>query len=299
MTTLWYTRCPIPTAAGIAVQTGMLAEEFAPDGIEVRSLSASASRRVHESHFDHTQPDSFRHGGNVPPIWSRSRGADTAVVALSWTDEYQSIIALPESGIAAPADLKGRRIGLPARVNDQIDFYRSMCLRGTLHALALAGLDERDVRFVKIPVEENYIGATSQSQTGQLWSGAHRARRSRAEAFALVRGEIDAVYTSGALGLFLRDFLGARDIVDLGFHADPAIRCNNDQPTVLTVSGPLARERPAHVARFLGKCPRAAGPACAHRRDAARPRRAFPQTVPAGGRLGAHAPRRGAADRSR
>jgi len=34
--TLWYTRCPAPTAATIAIRNGWLEEEFARDGIAVR-----------------------------------------------------------------------------------------------------------------------------------------------------------------------------------------------------------------------------------------------------------------------
>ena len=71
--TLWYTRCPMPTASGLAIEMGWLDEEFAPDGIEVLSLRAAASRKTRESHFDHSQDNSFREGGNTPPIWSYSR----------------------------------------------------------------------------------------------------------------------------------------------------------------------------------------------------------------------------------
>ena len=42
MTTLWYTRCPAPTAASIAIREGWLEEEFAPDGIAVRSISEAS-----------------------------------------------------------------------------------------------------------------------------------------------------------------------------------------------------------------------------------------------------------------
>ena len=54
------------------ISQGWLDEEFARDGIKVASLRASGERSVRESHFDHTQPDSFRQGGNIPPIWTRS-----------------------------------------------------------------------------------------------------------------------------------------------------------------------------------------------------------------------------------
>ncbi len=31
--TIWYTRCPVPTATGIAADLGWLGDEFAADGI--------------------------------------------------------------------------------------------------------------------------------------------------------------------------------------------------------------------------------------------------------------------------
>jgi len=40
-------------------------------------------------------------------------------------DEVQAVIALPESGIRNAADLRGKRLGLPRRVNDPIDFWRA------------------------------------------------------------------------------------------------------------------------------------------------------------------------------
>lgn len=35
---LWFTRCPVPTATGLAYKLGWLEQEFAPDGIAVATL---------------------------------------------------------------------------------------------------------------------------------------------------------------------------------------------------------------------------------------------------------------------
>jgi len=156
---LWYTRCPIPTASSLAIDNRLFDEEFAPDGISIASLCASTEREVRESHFDHLQPDSFRQGGNIPPIWTRSRGGDVMLIGLTWVDEYQAVVTLPDTGIRTVDDLRGRRLGVPRRVNDQIDFFRAMCLRGILTALAIEGLNETDVELVDLPVDETYIGA--------------------------------------------------------------------------------------------------------------------------------------------
>lgn len=255
---LWYTRCPVPTATGLAIQEGLFDREFAPDGISVLSLRASTSRDVRESHFDHRQPDSFRHGGSTPPIWNYSQRQDTKLIGLTWVDEYQAIIARPETGIVQPKDLRGRRIGIPRRVNDKIDFFRAMSLRGAHAALALGGVDPGEVEFVDLPITETYMGDTEESSSGQLWSGGHRARRQQMEPFAIIRGTVDAIYVSGAAGLWMREFLGARDVASLGGHPDPQVRGSNQQPATLTVSAQLLRERPDLVDRYMAQVVKAA-----------------------------------------
>ncbi|MBI3091534.1 MAG: ABC transporter substrate-binding protein [Candidatus Tectomicrobia bacterium] len=266
---LWYTRCPIPTVSSLAIDHGWLDEEFAPDGIEIASLRASEEQRIRESHFDHTQSDSFRQGGNIPPIWTRSRGGDVRLIGLSWVDEYQAIIARPESGIRTIRDLRGRRLALPRRVNDQIDFWRAMCLRGYLSALALEGMDERDAELVDLPMVERYLGADSASHRGTLWSGGHRARRQQVEAFALIHGNVDAMYSAGAAGAWLADFLGATTVVDVGRHPDHTVRTNNQTPTALTASGELVRNHPDLVARYVKRLNDAARWAATHRSEVA------------------------------
>jgi ABC-type nitrate/sulfonate/bicarbonate transport system substrate-binding protein len=262
---LWYTRCPVPTATGIAIQEGLFDREFASDGIPVVSLRASSSRDVRESHFDHRQPDSFRQGGNTPPIWNYATHQDTKVVGLTWVDEYQAIVARPETGIVKPADLRGRRIGIARRVNDKIDFFRAMSLRGAHAALALGGVSPAEVEFVDLPVTETYMGDTTESASGQLWSGGHRARRQQVEPFAIIRGTVDAVYVSGAAGLWMREFLGARDVASLGDHPDPQVRGSNQQPATLTVSARLVEERPDLVDRYVKQVVAAAEWSKSHR----------------------------------
>ncbi len=251
MSEVWYTRCPVPTSSCVAIDHGMLDAVFAPEGIVVSSLGASPSTGVHNSHFDHSQENSFREGGNIPPIWARSQGGDTRAIASAWVDEYQAIIGLPNSGVKTVKDLRGRRLAMPRRVNDTIDYWRAMCLRGYLNALEVAGIDRSEVEFVDIPIEENYIGPQDSSRTGSLWVGAHRARRQQAESFALIRGEVDAIYTAGAPGLQLTSFLDAGIVFDLGSHPDEHIRVNNQVPIVLTVSGHLISEKPEIVQTYL------------------------------------------------
>ncbi|WP_420225101.1 ABC transporter substrate-binding protein [Pigmentiphaga litoralis] len=267
---LWYTRCPVPTASGIAIHHGWIDAEFAPDGITVSSLRASPDRALRESHFDHRQVNSFRQGGNAPPIWSRSQGQDVVVVGLTWLPQYQSILSLPDSGIASVADLKGRRLALPRRVNEKIDFWRASALQGYLQALAAEGLGAHDVTFVDLPVEAPYIGNVSASANGPLFDARQAAASARAETFALIRGEVDAIYNYGASGPSLQACLGAHVVADINHHPDQKVAINNGTPNVLTVSGALVREHPDLVARYLAQVLRAAAWARAHQQEATR-----------------------------
>ena len=78
------------------------------------------------------------------------------------------------------------------------------------------------------------------------------------------------IYTAGAPGAQLAALLGANDVVELGRHPDRRLRCNNQTPTILTVSGRLARDRPDIVARYLGRLLQASAWAGDHRSETAR-----------------------------
>jgi ABC-type nitrate/sulfonate/bicarbonate transport system substrate-binding protein len=264
--TIWYTRCPVPTAFSLAVRLGWLEQEFERDGIAVRSLASSTARDVRQSHFEQTQPNFFRHGGNIPPLVSRSRGADVRLIGLSWTDTAELVLAAPGSGIRKPADLRGRRLALPRRVNDSVDFWRATVIRGYQRALAVAGLSDDDVEFIEIEVDRAFIDDTTDSteQRASLWDARFMLGFQREEAAALWRGEVDVVFAHGSLAAYLQGFLGAEIVVDLGRLDDRALRVNNSVPLALTVTGELLDARPDLVARVLARTLEAANWAREH-----------------------------------
>jgi ABC-type nitrate/sulfonate/bicarbonate transport system substrate-binding protein len=233
----------------------LLDEEFAADGVRIQSLRVSNDPAVRQSHFSHTQPHSFRHGGHIPPLWARSSGHDVRLIGLSWNDEVQAVIALPESGIRNAADLRGKRLGLPRRVNDPIDFWRASGVRGFLSALATAGLTEDDVEFVDLPVESRYVdeAQSSASHAGSLWGFGTMRALQRAETFALIRGEVDAIFAPGSVGVETAALLGGHVVVDLDASPDPYQRLNNATLLALTVDGALLGQQPGWVARVVAR----------------------------------------------
>ncbi|MER5866446.1 ABC transporter substrate-binding protein [Kitasatospora sp. NPDC002040] len=230
MDQLWFTRCPVPTATGIAADRGLLAEEFAPDGITVRSLQDVSAAVAADHHYTHALEGLFREGGNVPALWARSRGEETRVVALTWIEERQSILVRADSGVRDPAGLRGLRLAVPVHAIG-IDFWRAMALSGFAGALAQAGLTLADAELTEV----------AGSPQGQ-WEG---------ELAALRDGRVDAVYVKGALAVEAAARYGAVVAVDLDALPDRRARVNNGTPRPITVHQRLLDRRPDLVARFL------------------------------------------------
>jgi ABC-type nitrate/sulfonate/bicarbonate transport system substrate-binding protein len=264
---LWYTRCPVPTAFSQAIRLGWIDKEFAHDQIRVASLLSSPIRSTRESHFAHTQPNSFRHGGNIPPLWAFSEGNDVRLIALSWTEENQVVLTLPDSAIRTASDLKGRKLAVPRRLHDTIDFWRATVLRGYQAALSTVGLTEHDVQFVEIPVERAWLddAPKSTAQRGSLGGAASTRAFQREEAVALLTGRVDAIFSAHAHAADIKAFLGARVAIDLRENTNRSLRINNCTPLALTASGTLIEQRPDLVARWLAKVIEAGHWAKAHR----------------------------------
>ncbi|MBJ7439256.1 MAG: ABC transporter substrate-binding protein [Sphingopyxis sp.] len=240
--TLWYTRCPVPTGLGIALQQGWLEQAFAEQGTSLSSLLESNDFAKRESHFSHTVQNSVRHGGNIPAISAKARGRDTRVIGLSWADETQLILASPESGITSVRDLKGRRFGLPNWKTVEIDFTRAQALRGLENALRLEGLEVSDVEIVDQDIDTHYSDGQAENVGGTLaWNGRSttRARANNLELIALLRGEVDAIFLKGASGAQIAHQFGLTTVIDTGIHPDPLVRANNGTPRTLAVDGHL------------------------------------------------------------
>jgi ABC-type nitrate/sulfonate/bicarbonate transport system substrate-binding protein len=246
--TLWYTRCPVPTATGVALETGLLTAEFAPDGVAVRSLRAAPDPAVRESHFTHTLAASFREGGNVPALHARSSGQATRLIALTWVEEFQSLLTPPDSGIITPEHLRGRRVLVPGHGGDRVDFDRAMALRGLDATLALAGLTREDVVLVDVPTD---VGDLVERD------GAYRHDHYGRELAALRAGLGDAFYAKGAPAVDTLRAHWLRTVADLTRSGDVTARINNGTPRTVTVSEHLLEARPDLVTRYLAALIRA------------------------------------------
>src|SRR5580698_10387937 len=61
---IWFTRCPVPTATGLAYKLGWLEDEFTPEGIALGTLQ-EVGGDLARHHYDHQLATLIREGGNL------------------------------------------------------------------------------------------------------------------------------------------------------------------------------------------------------------------------------------------
>jgi ABC-type nitrate/sulfonate/bicarbonate transport system substrate-binding protein len=260
---IWFTRCPVPTATGIAYKLGWLTETFDGDGIALRTLQESGSE-LGRHHYDHRLPTLIREGGNMLAIAARAQGEPTKLVGLTWIEESQLILARPDSGIHSAADLKGKRLALPGWSHNDIPSHvrgtsiaRGMSLAGYKGALASAGLTFDDVELIEVPDRLRNVGGSGRdlqprgegrvSGGGRLWPLA-----------ALVAGDVDAIYVKGASAIDQAREAGLVVAIDLDTIPDRRFRVNNGTPRPITVHQSLIDDHFDLLVRFLAVTLRAA-----------------------------------------
>lgn len=251
---IWFTRCPVPTATGLAYKLGWLSEEFAADGISVDTLQDNPALARH--HYDHDLDSLIREGGNILALATRAQGANTRLIGLTWIDEWQTILVRPDSGITEPAHLKGKRLALPDWSEHSIPSHargssiaRGMSLQGYRGALEYAGLGFHDVELVEVPSNRGILGAgATEAGLRSLWSGLDY----------LADGRVDAVYVKGASAVDAARAAGVVVGIDLDGLPGQQFRVNNGTPRPITVHQNLIDNHFDELVRFLDQTLRAA-----------------------------------------
>ena len=243
---IWFTRCPVPAASGVAWALGWLGEDFARDGIGLSWVREDALRLVPPGADDGART-LFREGGNIPALAARALGAPTRAIGLTWIDERQAIMVRPGTQIFEPADLKGLRVALPGFAATRgHSILRGMSLHGIRNALGIAGLALADVRFVDVPAPP--VDFAAPDTMHRFWSGLEW----------VADGRVDAVYVKGSAAAEAAARLGLVVGVDLDVYPSRMTRINNGTPRPITVHEYMIEEHFDLVVRFLSQTLRAA-----------------------------------------
>jgi ABC-type nitrate/sulfonate/bicarbonate transport system substrate-binding protein len=238
---LLYTRCPVPTATGLAVGLELLGpalRERYDTGLRALQDVADAEMRGH--HFVHGLTHLVREGGNIPAIWAYSRGVPTRLVGITWLDEYQAVVRTPASPVREVADLAGRRIAVPASPGAVVDVMRASALRGFERALSTVGLGLEQVEIV--PVHRPPLSGPTSDGRGESFD---------AELDLLASDDVDAVWLKGAGGLAAVRQRQLVEVFRIDLNDDPFVRVNNGTPRTITVRQELLDARPDVVRTFL------------------------------------------------
>ena len=266
--TLWYTRCPVPTASGIAFQREMFGELF--DGTRYAVRNIRELEKSHwDTHFDHSLDMSFREGGGSPPIWARSNGAATRLLGITFMEEVLGVYVRTDDPARTMHDLGGRRCALPVWPKLVFNFFRFAAEKGFRSALDVHDMNERDVKFVDIvESDEPHDIINSEFASGQ-------ARDARSyyhdQLVALLDGRVDAIFAKGGeVAQLEREAQGRiRRLYDIASSPRLADRVNNSTPRLLTVSESLVCDHPEAVVRYVQTLVRAAQWGLAHPNEAA------------------------------
>jgi len=257
-----YSRCPVvPTSSSLAYKLGYLQDELGNEaGLEFDMQVVTLEPTLHPAHDERYW---LRHAGHPKALWARSEGADTRVVALSWVDGSYPIMALPQSGIASPADLKGKCVAVAhIRGSSSLDLVRAQHLKTYETALQTAGLSLDEVEQVKFEFGHEVMQGPKSVKAKNVFE-------IMAAEFltAMIRGTIDAAATQ--LPAAVMNLLDIREVYDTRNHPSIAARVN---PTVLravVVSGPLHRDQRDVVVRIVARLLSAGQWAQAHPDDVA------------------------------
>ena len=249
-TDIWYTRCPVPTASGIAFQRNMFDDEFDGTDFKVRNIKELGPAKA-DSHFNHSLENSYREGGSIPPLWAKNGGADTVMIGLTFVSDSICFYVRPDSGIHSFADLKGKRVALGVRPYIMIDFMKINAHKAWDCGLRAHGMTLDDVQLVELEINDDmHANINPNFKAGEKPPVSNMFE---VEMAALRNGEVDAIWAKGCQTRQLEREASdqLRLISDLLYDTDDMELRVNANPRIITVSGNMARENPDAVVRYL------------------------------------------------
>ncbi|MBL4620902.1 MAG: ABC transporter substrate-binding protein [Immundisolibacteraceae bacterium] len=271
--TIYYTRCPVATATGIALETGQFEKEFTDGPVQFLNIKTLGRDKMLKSHFDHHLDNSVREGGAIPPIWARSRGADTVLLGLTFVKDSLAFMVRADSDIHSFRDLADKRCSLPLHPKLLTDFMRANTERGFLSAMAEHDMAPESVNFVDTIIDNDFKDAANPDSGADKTKGGKQfeATMFDHELTALLADEVDVIFTKNVQPARLMRLHGdkLRIIYDL-LDAKTPDHIINGNPRIITISRNVVDEDPELVIRYLQVLIRSAHYGSSHQAETAR-----------------------------
>jgi len=247
--TIYYTRCPVPTASGIAFQAGNFNDSFANSGYEVRNIT-ELGPQAQNVHYTHSIEAFFREGGAAPPIWARANDIDSVVLAMTFVEELLGVYVRVDDPVEDISELAGRRIAVPVWPRLIFNFWRFVALHGLNNALASAGLTLDDVQLVD--VEEGWDPSERRNVSADHIDTPARCEY-RNQLHALLDGRVDAMWGKGLEAALLEGEAAGqiRLLLDLRDLRDSELLNRASIPRVLTTSRAFLNGHREAVVRYI------------------------------------------------
>ena len=246
---LYYTRCPVPTASGLAFQRGLFEPAFADSSYEVRNLTELGEAH-RNAHYTHSNEFFFREGGGSPPMWARGRGVESVLLGITFMQELLGIYVRTDDPAQSVGDLAGRKIALPVWPHLVFNFWRFAAEKGITSALAAHDMGRGDVNFVDIeegwdPHERRQVGRVDREKSARC--------EYRGQLQALLASDVDAIFGKGPEAALLESEGAGRVRLLYDVRNSPNLehRVNNSTPRLFTTSRRLLEEHPEAVTRYL------------------------------------------------
>lgn len=251
-----YTICPVGNSSYIAANRIWKEDTFEKVGGRPVLLQRLPKEKWNV-HFNYQDDALFREGGNIPPLWARSYGAEVILIGLAFLPHKSYIIVRSDSPIDHVEQLRNKKVGVPVTPHYIIDFYKATVEHAFETALSAKGLDKKEVEFVQLDVSEEFLSMTDK----------HKGNLGKKDIEALDEGIVDGVFITGTLAPRILGNGNYKVIYEL--EKDPAqvLPINNIYPNVLTVSKKLAEENPDLVVEYVKQTLIAAEWAKTHREE--------------------------------
>lgn len=231
LTTIHLTRCPVPTASGLAINQGLFSNE--PEFAAISTVIVQDLPELAGRHFDHRLNSLIREGGNIPALWAAARDQKTRLIGLTWVDEYQGLLTRIGEPLTAV-----RRLGLTTEPAGRVDFRQATSLKGLSSVLSKNGASVDDFELIEIT---DLTQQPSRNRFGEYEN----------ELNALTTGHVDAIFVKGAQGAEAAAVAGVGVADQLTAADPPELRVNNGTPRTITAHVDLLAHRSEVIEGYL------------------------------------------------